>query len=80
MWLFKLACVWTMNHDKYLNIYFYPWEFTDLKNPKYGLPKYVSRNSGSEMAERFFKLTEWLRKRNYTFATLAEFRPSGSAK
>jgi hypothetical protein len=75
MWLYKSACVWTINHDKYLNIYFHPWEFTDLNHPKYGLPKFVSKNSGSKMAERFFKLTEWMKKRNYTFTTLAEFCP-----
>lgn len=80
MWLYKSACVWTINHDKYLHTYFHPWEFTDLKDRKYGLPKYVSRNSGSKMADRFFKFTEWMKKRNYTFTTLAEYCETLSLK
>src|SRR5688572_2411915 len=60
IWSYKSACRWTMNRDKYLNIYFHPWEFMDLAKPKYGLPKFVSKNSGDKMIDRFFKLIEWM--------------------
>jgi hypothetical protein len=79
-WLYKSACMWTINRDKYLNIYFHPWEFTDLTNPKYGLPKFVSRNSGDKMIDRFLNLIEWMGERNYTFTTLAEYCSSRSEK
>jgi hypothetical protein len=39
-------CLWTLYNDGYLNTYFHPWEFTDLSDPKLGMPNYVIKNSG----------------------------------
>lgn len=73
-WLYKLICKSTYKKDKYLNIYFHPWEFTDLnKKEKYNFPSYVSKNSGIEMKIRFENLIVWLKSKNYTFATIQEF-------
>ncbi len=39
--------------DGYLNLYFHPWEFTDLNQPeKYGFPGYVSKNSGETLLSK----------------------------
>lgn len=73
LWLYKMICSQTIDHDGYLNIYFHPWEFTDLKNSKYGLPSYVSKNSGTKMHERFSRLIHWMKKQNYSFKTINEF-------
>jgi peptidoglycan/xylan/chitin deacetylase (PgdA/CDA1 family) len=73
LWLYKLACQRTMNTDKYLNIYFHPWEFTDLTNPDYGLPGYVSKNSGEKMASRFRIWISWMKKQGYSFSTIRDF-------
>ncbi|GAA4335185.1 polysaccharide deacetylase family protein [Mucilaginibacter gynuensis] len=59
MWLVKQMCYRTYKKDGYLNIYFHPWEFTDLKNPDYGLPSYISRNSGNAFTERIEGFIKW---------------------
>jgi peptidoglycan/xylan/chitin deacetylase (PgdA/CDA1 family) len=73
IWLYQAACRWTMKSDGYVNIYFHPWEFMDLENPKFGLPKFVSRNSGDKMIDRFFRLINWMREQDFTFTTMTEF-------
>ena len=71
--LYKAACLLTMNYDSYLNIYFHPWEFTDLTDPGYGLPKFITKNSGDKMTRSFSNLIQWMKKKDYTFNTLHEF-------
>lgn len=73
LWIYKAACARTINQDGYLNIYFHPWEFTDLTRAAYGLPGYVSKNSGEEMIDRFRTWILWLKKQGYTFSTISEF-------
>ena len=73
LWLYKAACVRTINSDGYLNTYFHPWEFTDLANVDYGLPAFVSRNSGEKMVHRFKDWLAWMRSKNYAFRTIKEF-------
>lgn len=73
LWLYKAACIRTINSDSYLNIYFHPWEFEDLSDPAFGLPTFVSRNSGSKMIERFYTWTSWMKKRGYSFTTISKF-------
>jgi peptidoglycan/xylan/chitin deacetylase (PgdA/CDA1 family) len=71
--LYKAACLRTINNDGYLNIYFHPWEFTDLTNPRYGLPAFVSRNSGEKMIRRFDAWIKWMKKQKYNFSTIESF-------
>lgn len=73
LWMYKAACVRTINQDGYLNIYFHPWEFTDLTIPEYGLPKFVSKNSGAQMMDRFKTWIHWMKKQGYTFSTISDF-------
>jgi peptidoglycan/xylan/chitin deacetylase (PgdA/CDA1 family) len=56
LWFYKAACSRTINRDGYLNLYFHPWEFTDLKKEQYGFPGFVSKNTGREMVDRFHDL------------------------
>jgi peptidoglycan/xylan/chitin deacetylase (PgdA/CDA1 family) len=73
LWLYKWLCNWTLKTDKYLNIYFHPWEFTDLKDyEKFGFPNYVSKNSGIEMIERFENLLQWQQRKNFKFIVFKE--------
>ena len=72
LWLYKAACLRTINHDNYLNIYFHPWEFIDLK-PTYGLPAFVSKNSGTKMIQRFHSWIVWMKKQGYSFSTIIKF-------
>jgi peptidoglycan/xylan/chitin deacetylase (PgdA/CDA1 family) len=73
LWLYQAACAATIARDEYLNIYFHPWEFTPLDNPAYGLPAYVSRNSGIRMLERFDAWIRWAKKKGYGFETIGRF-------
>jgi peptidoglycan/xylan/chitin deacetylase (PgdA/CDA1 family) len=60
--------------DGYLNIYFHPWEFTDLTDKnRFGFPGYVSKNSGIKMIERMDLFIGDLKMKNYTFSTLSDF-------
>lgn len=76
LWLYKLACQRTINHDNYLNIYFHPWEFTDLTKSRYGLPGFVSKNSGQIMIDRFSSLLSWMKTQGYNFSTIQDFLSS----
>jgi hypothetical protein len=74
LWLYKAACTRTINNDGYLNTYFHPWEFIDLTNADYGLPSFVSRNSGEKMVHRFNDWLAWMRSsKNYSFQTIRDF-------
>ena len=60
--------------DKYLNVYFHPWEFTDLSDQKrFGFPGYVSKNSGLQMVNRMDNFLAWLNKQNYKNSTIYDF-------
>jgi hypothetical protein len=72
-WLYRTACIQTINADHYLNIYFHPWEFINMKQSKFGLPKFISKNSGQEMIDRFNSLLDWMKNKDYQFVTLSEF-------
>ena len=74
LWLYQFLVKWTIKKDNYLNIYFHPWEFTNLKQPeKFGFPGYVSKNSGIQMIERFDKILLWMNEKNYKFGTFKDF-------
>lgn len=68
LWLYKVLCKVTLKKDKYLNIYFHPWEFTNIKDSeRFGFPKYVSKNTGIEMINRLDNLIVWMKKNNNSF-------------
>jgi peptidoglycan/xylan/chitin deacetylase (PgdA/CDA1 family) len=73
LWLYKAACRRIMNSDGYINTYFHPWEFTDLKESSYGLPGFVSKNSGEQMVSRFEDLLVWMKTKRYAFETIGNF-------
>ncbi|WP_395059829.1 polysaccharide deacetylase family protein [Flavobacterium sp.] len=74
LWLYQFLVKWTIKKDNYLNIYFHPWEFTNLKQPeKFGFPGYVSKNSGKQMIARFDKMLFWMNEKNYKFGTFKDF-------
>jgi|SRR5215217_1511282 len=64
----------TYRKDGYLNLYFHPWEFTDLKQPeKYGFPGYVSKNSGDAFTKRIKDFITWAQRKGYKFSRTDEF-------
>lgn len=73
LWLYKILCSWTLKNDGYLNLYFHPWEFTNLKNrTRFGFPSYVSRNSGIAMKNRMENFIIYMKNKNYKFCTFSD--------
>ena len=67
----------TLRKDGYLNLYFHPWEFTNLHNKeKFGFPAYVSKNSGTAFVNRIKNFIEWAQSKGYEFARTGDFAKS----
>ncbi|WP_131539654.1 polysaccharide deacetylase family protein [Pedobacter nototheniae] len=72
--IYKFLSSWTYKKDKYLNIYFHPWEFTDLNDfERFGFPGYVRKNTGIKMIERMDNLISWMKSKKYPFGTFQYF-------
>ncbi|WP_443945958.1 polysaccharide deacetylase family protein [Pedobacter sp. AW1-32] len=72
--IYKKLASWTYKKDRYLNIYFHPWEFTDLDDEdRFGFPAYVRKNTGNKMIERMSNLIAWMKAKNYPFQTIKDF-------
>jgi peptidoglycan/xylan/chitin deacetylase (PgdA/CDA1 family) len=52
--LFLQLCKQTIKKDGYVNLYFHPWEFTNIEN--YNLPSYVKKHNGKALLERLERL------------------------
>ena len=70
--LYKSMCYRALRKDGYLNIYFHPWEFADLKESGMRLPTYIIRNSGLALLERLENVIDSFKKKNLQFGTLKE--------
>jgi peptidoglycan/xylan/chitin deacetylase (PgdA/CDA1 family) len=72
--LIKWLASATYKKDGYLNLYFHPWEFTDLnQNNKFGLPQYIFNNSGIPYVDRISKFISWAQRKGYSFARTGDF-------
>lgn len=74
LWFYEHLVKRTYQKDGYINIYFHPWEFTDLKDKeRFGFPGYVSKNSGIDMINRMDKFMAWINKQGYPSGTISKF-------
>jgi peptidoglycan/xylan/chitin deacetylase (PgdA/CDA1 family) len=71
--LYKLASRITLDCDAYLNLYFHPWEFTNIRG--YQLPGYIKSRSGKPMLDRLENYLTWLKPLG-KFGTFSEFQAS----
>jgi hypothetical protein len=71
--VYQMASAVTLQRDRYLSLYFHPWEFTDISS--FGLPGYIQRHSGLPLLARLQRYLSWLKSRA-TFLTYAEFGQS----
>jgi peptidoglycan/xylan/chitin deacetylase (PgdA/CDA1 family) len=71
--LYKYLCMRAYKADQYLNIYFHPWEFTDLSDERLGLPAFVRKNSGDSMLRRMQLLIRYFKKQNIPFGSINSF-------
>ncbi len=78
--LIKWFCKQTYQKDGYLNLYFHPWEFTDLNQPeRFNFPVYVVKNSGDSFTKRISDFISWAKIKNYPFGTTKEFLKNNMA-
>lgn len=73
LWLYQFLSKRCLKSTGYLNIYFHPWEFANISNLKYKLPKFTINNTGEKMAYRFEKFILWAIENNYKFDTIKSF-------
>ncbi len=72
--LYRWLAQWTYRKDTYLNIYFHPWEFTNLNQPeKFNFPGYVSKNSGTAMIARMDLFLGKMKQKKHSFGTFKQF-------
>jgi peptidoglycan/xylan/chitin deacetylase (PgdA/CDA1 family) len=71
---YSYLCRMTLNYDKYLHLYFHPWEFAELKS--YNLPSYIKRQDGNLLTGKFENLLVDLMIRG-RFLTASEFIEKG---
>lgn len=64
---------YTARKDGYLNTYYHPWEFADLRQEPYDLPSYIVRNSGTALQSRLKALIQFLKSRGHHFGTTSQF-------
>jgi peptidoglycan/xylan/chitin deacetylase (PgdA/CDA1 family) len=58
--LFRQWAIQTLKHDGYINLYFHPWEFTDIKKID-KIPGYVKNVCGDQLLEKLHCLIKNLR-------------------
>jgi len=72
--IYKSLAKWAYQKDQYLNIYFHPWEFTDLNDfERFGFPGYVRKNTGAQMIARMDNFIAHLKAKQYPFGTIQQF-------
>ncbi|QIG88364.1 polysaccharide deacetylase family protein [Chryseobacterium sp. POL2] len=71
--LYRYLAKRSWKDNGYLNIYFHPWEFADIKNSEFKLPNFTTKNTGQDMIARFDTFLEWLVKNKQKFCTIKEF-------
>ncbi|TDX83059.1 polysaccharide deacetylase family protein [Epilithonimonas xixisoli] len=73
LWIYKILSKLSLSSTGFLNIYFHPWEFADISDPKYKLPNFTFKNTNEAMVNRFDDFIKWAKKNNYQFSTTREF-------
>jgi peptidoglycan/xylan/chitin deacetylase (PgdA/CDA1 family) len=74
LFLYNFLAKITLKKDNYLNIYFHPWEFTDLNQPeKFNFPSYVTKNTDDKMTQRLDKFIKYFKLLNADFISTKDF-------
>ena len=68
--LYKYFCKKTIKKDRYLHLYFHPWEFADLSQFK--IPGYIRNPNSNCYVHKFEKLLNFLKKQG-DFVTVTDF-------
>ena len=69
LWIYKKLTNDSLSFYDTINLYFHPWEFTDLSDYS-KIPKYIRRNSNGALLKRLDDYISWLKKQNVEFLTI----------
>ena len=69
LWMYKKLTMDSLTVYDTINLYFHPWEFTDLSYYS-KIPNYVKKHSNKVLLERLDEYILWLKKRNVEFLTM----------
>lgn len=65
----KICTLLTLRDQNFVNLYFHPWEFVNLKS--FDLPFYVTKNTGKKMDKMLREYIEWCLKKGFKFSTMS---------
>ena len=69
--MYRYLSARALRKNGYLNLYFHPWEFTDIEN--YGLPGFTKKGNGKPLLNKLNRLLSDLSK-EAEFITMEQFR------
>lgn len=75
--VYKKLVIDTLTKKGYLNLYFHPWEFTDIR--QYKLPFYIKKDSGQKLTDKLNRLITDLKKEGH-FNTVHQYIESQTEK
>lgn len=68
--LYQFLCNFTLKKDKFIHLYFHPWEFAKID--QFDIPTYIKKLNGDNYAKKFDKLVESLKNQG-EFVTVTDF-------
>ena len=68
--IYRRLCIRTLQHDKYLHLYFHPWEFADIRS--FNIPGFIKKLDGEILLERLSRLIDSLADYG-NFTTISEY-------
>ncbi len=68
--MFQLMCNSVLRNDKFVHLYFHPWEFAGID--QFAIPAFIRNPSGKRYTEKFNKLLTFLKKKG-EFVTVSDF-------
>jgi hypothetical protein len=71
LWIYQLLSRLNLSWDRQLNLYFHPWEFSDIQN--YQLPGYIKKHAGTPMVQRLESYLQGIQPHG-KFVTFSQFQ------
>jgi len=70
----KLCTMLTLADQKYVNIYFHPWEFTDVDKYNFKkIPKSRTKNTGEHLLKELSSYLDWCNRLNIKSMTISDY-------
>lgn len=67
----KICSSIVLKEQKFINLYFHPWEFTDLRS--FDIPTYLKRKTGNDMCKLLEKYIKWCLDHKVRFISMKNY-------